>query len=285
VTPSNDWMDNWIGRQENVDDILTLGPARSLAATLDLDPLTIEVGCLLPLPWHWIYALPVVRQSQMGPDGHPRRGGFLPPVPEPRRMWAGSRIRAHGQLRLGECVTRSSTIDSIREREGKSGRLVFVTVHHAWRRGHSDSPVVEEWQDIVFRGHPKPSDRKPVGEPAPLNPDWSQVIEADPVLLMRYSAVTFNSHRVHYDAPYATECEGYPGLIVHGPLIATLLLEAARRERPSALVCEFSFRAVAPIIAGTPFTVNGRDEGDGKLALWASDGSGKVAMLAEASVK
>jgi 3-methylfumaryl-CoA hydratase len=273
----------WIGRAESLTDIVTPVPARALAATLDRNP-TIADGDALPLPWHWLYCLPLGRQSSLGEDGHPKRGGFLPPIRQPRRMWAGSRIAVTRALRIGDHVTRTSTIDAIKEREGKSGRLVFVTVRHGWHTPDTAEPALEEWQDIVYRDAPTAGEAPAARAAAPADAQWSRTIDPDAVLLMRYSALTFNSHRIHYDLPYATTVEGYPGLVVHGPLIATLLLDAVRRERPAAFVREFAFRAVAPLIAGRQFTVNGRDDGGGKLALWAADATGTLAMQASATI-
>lgn len=281
----NPSWDDWIGRREAMSDTISPVPARALAATLDHAPGRIGEGDALPLPWHWLYGLPLVRQSSVGSDGHPKRGGFLPPVPQPRRMWAGSRISMHRPLVIGEAVQRTSTIEACKTRDGRSGRLVFVTVHHAWQAGNAAQPALEEWQDIVYRDPPAPGQAPPPAANAPIGAEWSRTVRSDPVLLMRYSALTFNSHRIHYDLPYATEVEGYPGLVVHGPLIATLLLDALLREQPDAHVRTFAFKAMRPLICGRPFTVNGRVEGDRAVSLWATDEQGQLAMQANAQLE
>jgi len=279
MSENHPWTD-WMGRRETVSDIVSPGPARALAAALDRDPDGIADGDALPLPWHWLYGLQMARQSSLGADGHPQRGGFLPPVPQPHRMWAGSRIAAHRPLRIGQAVRRTSTIDAIKARDGRSGRLVFVTVHHAWHAGDTLEPALEEWQDIVYRDAPPPGEATPAGDVAPANARWSRTVHPDPVLLMRYSALTFNGHRIHYDLPYAMQVEGYPGLVVHGPLAATLLLDALRRERPDGVEQSFAFKGARPLICGRPFALHGGDDVNGALALWATDDEGRLAMQA-----
>jgi 3-methylfumaryl-CoA hydratase len=284
MNDTSTWGD-WIGRSETVLDTISAVPARALAATLDHEPADLGEGTALPLPWHWLYGLPLVQQSALGPDGHPKRGGFLPPVPQPQRMWAGSRITVHRPLRIGEAVRRTSTIDAIKVRDGRSGRLVFVTVHHAWLAADAAAPTLEEWQDIVYRDPPSHGEAPPPVTAAPAVADWSQTLHPDPVLLMRYSALTFNSHRIHYDLPYATGVEGYPGLIVHGPLVATLLLDSLQRRHRATRVRTFAFKALRPLICGQPFSVNGRAEGDGAVELWCVDAQGLIAMQANARLE
>ena len=224
---------SWIGRSETQVDVAAAVPPRALAATLDRDDPPSQPGAALPPCWHWLYFLPLARQSQIGADGHPQRGGFLPPVPLPRRMWAGSRIGLHAPLRLGQALSRTSRIGDVRLKQGKTGPLVFVSVHHEI---HADGVLaVDEQQDIVYREAPPPGEAPPAGLPAPADAQWMRRIEPDAVLLFRYSALTFNGHRIHYDRRYATGVEGYPGLVVHGPLIATLLLDLLRRELPGAM--------------------------------------------------
>jgi len=273
----------WIGRQETVSDLITAMPARALSATLDRAPDGAALGEPLPLPWHWLYTLPVVRQSQIGPDGHPQRGAFLPPIPQPRRMWAGSRISLHRPLCIGDAVARTSTIAAVKTRSGRSGTLVFVTVHHTWRQQGAIDAALEEWQDIVYRDPPADGEAAPP-QRADITADWTHTMQPDPVLLMRYSALTFNSHRIHFDRPYATAVEGYPSLVVHGPLIATLLLDALQREKPRAQVRSFTFKAVRPLFEGRPFTLHGATTGAGALALWAADDEGHLAMQANAEL-
>jgi len=267
-------FESWVGRTESAADTIAPMPVAALAATLDVD----EPRDGLPPLWHWIFFTPKARASEIGPDGHPRRGGFLPPVPLPRRMWAGGRLSWHESLRVGDTVTRMSRIERISEREGRSGALVFVTVRHeiAGPRGLA----LTEEHDIVYRGLPREGEPAPPAQAAPADEDFSREIVPDPVLLFRYSALTFNGHRIHYDRPYVTEAEGYPGLVVHGPLIATLLMQLARSERPGRGVRRFEFKAVHPVFDIHRFRVCGRDDGPGRLALWARDHEGHLAMQA-----
>jgi 3-methylfumaryl-CoA hydratase len=276
-----DHLRGWIGRTEASDDVATLAPLRGLTATLDRDD-PPQIGDAIPPCWHWLYFLPMHRQSAIGPDGHPLRGGFLPPVPLPRRMWAGSQIEFHAPLRAGQAISRLSRIDDVRLKEGRSGPLVFVKVLHEIRAG-GDLAIVER-HDIVYRGLAQPGDPVPAAVPAATDTQWSRRIEPDDVLLFRYSALTFNGHRIHYDRRYVTEVEGYPGLIVHGPLIATLLLDLLRRRLPGAVVQRFGFRAIAPLFDIAPFEVCGRPEGDKLIQLWATNAQGQLAMEASATL-
>ena len=277
-----DWQ-QWVGRTESRTDVVTSTPAAALGATLDRDDPPPRAGDPLPPLWHWLYFLPLARQSEIGPDGHAKRGGFLPPVPLPRRMWAGSRLSFQQPLRIGDTIERTSTIDSVTTKEGRSGPLVFVRVRHAIAT--SRGPSIVDEHDIVYRRMPEPDERPAVPPRAPERATWTRTIEPDDVLLFRYSALTFNGHRIHYDRRYVTEVEGYPGLIVHGPLIATLLLDLVRRERPDATVLAFSFRAVSPLFDIDSFTVNGAPAEDGRsLALWAANAEGGLAMEATASL-
>ncbi|TDN59212.1 MaoC family dehydratase N-terminal domain-containing protein [Paraburkholderia sp. BL10I2N1] len=275
-------LQKWIGRSERVSDTLTLTPMAALAATLDHDGLPVAPGDALPPLWHWLYFLPVHRQSLIGPDGHPKRGGFLPPVELPRRMWAGSQLAFSRTLRAGDAVTRLSTIEDVTHKHGRSGDLVFVKVLH--EISDAAGVAITERQDIVYRDHPAANEESPVLRLAPEGAQWTREIRPDPVLLFRYSALTLNGHRIHYDRPYATEQEGYQGLVVHGPLLATLLLDLLRRERPQEAVTAFSFRAMSPVIDTSPFFVCGRPESEeGKtVKLWIAGSDGTLRMEANA---
>jgi 3-methylfumaryl-CoA hydratase len=273
---------SWEGRSETSHDEVTAAPVRNLSATLDRDDPPPRGGTELPPLWHWLYFLPGHRQGELGPDGHARRGGFLPPVPLPRRMWAGGRLQWHAPLRVGEAVQRKSTIASVAHKAGRSGDLVFVVVRHELR--NAQGLALTEEHDIVYRAAARPGDPAPQPQAAPADAAWSREIVPDPVLLFRYSALTFNGHRIHYDRSYVTEVEGYPGLVVHGPLIATLLVDLARRERPDARLRSFSFKAVRPTFDLHPFRVSGRPAADGRSAqLWAQDHEGWLTMQAEAT--
>ena len=271
-------LESWIGRTEQVVDEATRAPALALAATLDRDAAGLERGDPLPPLWHWIYFTPKAPAREIGADGHPRRGGFLPPVRLPRRMWAGGRLEFHAPIRIGDALTRSSTIADVRRREGKSGSLVFVTVRHEIAR--DGLLLLSEEHDIVYRDLPPPGAAAPPPEPAPTDEASARRVTPDPVLLFRYSALTFNGHRIHYDRSYVTEVEGYPGLIVHGPLIATLLVDEARRQRPDLVVRRFSFKAVQPLFDIDPFELCCRFDGAAAIDLWARGHDGRLAMRA-----
>jgi 3-methylfumaryl-CoA hydratase len=275
----------WVGRTEAMDDVATLAPLRGLTATFDRDD-PPRLGDAIPPCWHWLYFLPMHRQSGIGPDGHPRRGDFLPPVPLPRRMWAGSQIEFRAPLQAGQSISRLSRIDDVRLKEGRSGPLVFVNLLHEIR-AEGDLTIVER-HDIVYRGLLQPGDpalaTAAAAVPAPTEAQWSRRIEPDDVLLFRYSALTFNGHRIHYDRKYVTAVEGYPGLVVHGPLIATLLLDLLRRQLPGAMVLRFGFRAIAPLFDIAAFEVCGKQEGDKAVRLWATNAEGHLAMEASATL-
>jgi len=270
----------WVGKTETVDDVVDLGKLRALAATLDREP---PADNMLPPLWHWTHFWPIAPASQIGEDGHPKRGGFLPPVPLPRRMWAGGRLQFHAPLPVGAAISRKSTILDVAAKSGATGHLAFVTVGH--EVSVNGTVALTEEHDIVYRDMPPPGAPAAQGKPAPAGEAWSRTIHPDPVLLFRYSALTFNGHRIHYDRTYVTQVEGYPGLIVHGPLIATLLVDLLYRNLPDATLKSFSFRAVGPLFDIEPFTVCGLPQGDGKtVRLWAKNVRGELAMQAEAVI-
>jgi len=271
----------WLGRTESRSDRITCAPAAALSATLDRDDPEPAIDDPLPLLGHWLYFLPLQRQSEIGPDGHPNRGGFLPPVPLPRRMWAGGRLRFHHPLRIGNDVSRVSQIVDVSHKDGRSGPLVFVLVRH--EISNDDGVALTEEHDIVYRDLPRTDVPAPTQRTARNDHEWEREIRPDDVLLFRYSALTFNGHRIHYDRRYVTTVEGYPGLVVHGPLIATLLVDLVRRNLPGASIASFAFRAVKPLFDTGPFAVRGRVESDGRtVALWARGGDGSLAMDATA---
>jgi 3-methylfumaryl-CoA hydratase len=252
-----------------------------MAATLDW-PKAPQPGAPLPPGWHWLFFNGAARASELGPDGHPRRGGFLPPVPLPRRMWAGGRLSFAAPLPVGTVARRESQVASVEAKRGRSGDLVFVLVRH--RIFGADGLAVEEEHDIVYRAQPAPGAPAPWTEAAPSGAAWRREVRPDPVLLFRYSALTFNGHRIHYDHPYVTRVEGYPGLVVHGPLIATLLLDLAIREG-GAVIRRFSFRAKSPLFDTAPFSLNGTPAAGGRtVRLWAAAPDGALAMEATAEI-
>jgi len=279
-------LQSWQGHSETLVDTFTDWPVAALAATLERD--APPPGAALPPLWHWLYFLPHARQDALGADGHPRRGGFLPPVPLPRRMWAGARLlwQKGNPLQTGQQVQRHSHIASVQHKSGRSGELLFVQVQHAYH--NAAGLALSETHDIVYRAAAQPD----APAPAPQQPPWagqaafSRRIAPDAVLLFRYSALTFNGHRIHYDRPYATQVEGYPGLVVHGPLIATWLLDLLHRHMPHAQVAEFDFRAVRPTFDMQPLSVHGLPAPDGKsVRLWAQDHAGWLTMQATAQLQ
>jgi len=271
----------WVGRTETRTDLATAAPYAALSATLDREDTEPAMGTAVPPLWHWLYFLPLAPMSDVGPDGHPKRGGFLPPVPLPRRMFAGGRFEFHHPLKVGEPMTRTSRITDVSGKTGRSGTLVFVTVRHEF--ANVGGIALTEEHDIVYRENPRVDVPVPKPTVAPSGETFSREIVPDPVLLFRYSALTFNSHRIHYDRPYVTEVEGYPGLIVHGPLIATLLVDLLRRRLPDAKVARFSFRAMRPLFDINRFTVCGREDGK-SVALWTRDHEGWLTMDASAEL-
>lgn len=267
-----------MGKSTESGDVLTETPVRLMLATLDREAAAIKE---LPLLWHWLYFLPGERQSNIGLDGHPMRGGFLPPVTLPRRMWAGGRLQFLRPLRMGSEVRRLSHIAGIQGKDGRSGHLVFVKVQHDI--SDAQGVAIREEQDIVYRDDPVADAPTALAKQAPADEQFSRQVVPDPVLLMRYSALTFNGHRIHYDRPYAMEQEGYPGLVVHGPFIASLLLDHLNQSRPDATVQSFEFKAVSPLFDTAPFTVAGKVEGQ-VATLWARGPQGQLAMMASAQL-
>ena len=286
VNPTDTELTAWIGRSETVHDTAHPTPVVALTATLDHPAAPADTGSALPPLWHWLYFLPMHRQSEIGADGHAKRGGFLPPVPLPRRMWAGSQFEFRSPIRIGDRMARTSTIADVTTKEGRTGKLVFVKVRHELRCNGAAEPALVEFHDIVYRESQGPNDVAPPPQAAPDGAAWQRQIMPDDVLLFRYSALTFNGHRIHYDRRYVTEVEGYPGLIVHGPLIATLLLDLLRRQAPGADVATFRFKAVRPTFDLHPLRVSGAPEADGKtVRLWASDHEGWLTMDATATLR
>ncbi len=279
-------LQQWIGRQETVVDDITATPVKAMDATLDYPARDVAKGTPLPLLWHWLYFLPLYRQSTLSEDGHPVKGGFLPPVPLPRRMWAGSQFEFNTPIRVGDKVSRISSIENVNEKSGRTGKLVFVKVKHELFCNGASAPAMTEFHEIVYREAQSAVDLPPAPTPAPTAATWRRRIVADEAFLFRYSALTFNGHRIHYDRPYVTQVEGYPGLIVHGPLIATLLLDLLRREQPEAEVASFRFKAIRPTFDLNPFNVQGEPSADGKsIRLWASDHEGWLTMDASVMLR
>jgi len=295
LTTDIEVLRRWIGSGETVVDRIDAGHALKMRATLDGltgNPALAEVdgpsafgqpGQPLPPPWHWAYFLPAPMRRRLGHDGHPRVGGMLPPVALPRRMWAGSRLSFAADLRIGDDARKVSTVTDVKLKEGRSGKLCFVTVKHETFVG--ERLCIAEEQDIVYRDEPAPGEKPPAPTPAPDGAQFGREIAPDPVLLFRYSALTFNGHRIHYDRPYCENVEGYAGLVVHGPLLATLLLDLAIEQAAAAgrRVAGFEFRAVSPVFDTAPFRVEGAADGD-RLRLWARGDDGRLATQASAQL-
>ena len=277
-------LKDWIGRTQSMEDLAAPFPVRALSATFDEKDPDPQNGDPLPPLWHWLYFLEVAPQSKIGSDGHAERGDFLPPVPLPRRMWAGSRFSFDGEpIRVGETIERLSEIKSVEPKSGSTGSMVFVTVQHtiSGPRGVSFA----EQHDIVYREAAKPGEASKPPKPAPTDATWTRTVLADPVLLFRFSALTFNGHRIHYDQPYVTGVEGYPGLIVHGPLMGMLQIELARRSSAGKVVRSFEFRALSPVFGGAALGVHGRREGDGSITTWIADPNGGLAQQGKATFR
>ena len=262
-------FDAWIGRSQSQIDVLEPGRSNALSVALGEDRV-LKAGDPLPLLHHWLYFWDVKPPRALGNDGHPAKGDFLPPVPLPRRMWAGGRLTFHKPLLLGASVTKTSTILTVTEKTGRTGTLIFVTVQHEFDAG--DGVAITEEQDLVYREPATTRLPLPVPAPAPESA-WAEQIDPDPVLLFRYSALTMNGHRIHYDRPYAIEEEAYPALVVHGPLQATLLIRLAERNLVEPIT-QFSFRGQQPAFDGVALSVCG-SPGQNGAEVWTQQGEAK----------
>ncbi len=291
-----DELSAWVGRQQRLTETIDARLVRWLAATLERrELLDARDGAALPPCWHWAFFNAVEPMSALGRDGHPRRGGFLPPTAQPRRMWAGSRLHWHGPLRIGDEVERESTILKCERKLGRTGELLLVTVGHALRCG--GVRLLDEQHDIVYRDEAGDEERRSLRELAEQaraggvsferRGEFVREMSVGPVQMFRYSAATFNGHRIHYDRDYAREVEGYPGLVVHGPLIATLLLEFLQAQvAPGRPVERFEFRALKPTFDIAPFALHAEPPAaDGTVALWSTNNVGAVGIQAGATVR
>jgi 3-methylfumaryl-CoA hydratase len=276
-----DHLRSWIGKTETHHDIATAFPIAALAATLDRRDPPPKAGDVVPHSGHWLYFLETAPNADLSHDGHPKRGGFLPPVSLPRRMWAGGRIDFRAPLRIGDAIRRDSKILSVEAKSGSSGNLVFVTVQHTVS-ANGGVAIVEE-HDIVYRDAAKKGAPPPADKPAPQTAAWKRTLKTDEAVLFRYSALIFNAHRIHYDIDYCRDEEGYPGLIVHGPLQTTLLLDLCRRNDPRP-VRTLDYRATHPVFHQETFSVNGQPAADGKsVELWTANAAGNYAMRGTAT--
>lgn len=273
-----DHLRSWIGREETAEELVTAALVQRFRATFDDEPGAPEMGAPAPRFLHLCLAQPAAPTRALGPDGHPARGGFLPPVPLPRRMWAGGTVSFEGDLKVGDTMRRTSRVEDLSVKEGRTGTLCFVTVMHTITAG--ERRVLTERQDIVYRGLDAPG-APARALPAAAEGTFRREIDPSPALLFRYSALTFNGHRIHYDNPYVTRVEGYPGLVVHGPMQATLLYRFAAEllGRPLA---HFSFKGLSPLFDVSPFFLNAQESAPGALRLWTAVPGGPEAMVAEA---
>ena len=267
---------DWIGRTETATDMITQRMAAHMAATLGRDDPPPRPGDPFPVGWQWMVCAVAALPAEVGPDGLPARAGLLPPIPLPRRMWAGGRMTIHQPLKVGEAVRRTTELKSLVHKEGRSGAIAFATLKHDF--AGEAGLAIEEEMDVAFRAEKTEDEQAPPPVPAPAAAVWQRTITPDPLLLFRYSALTFNGHRIHYDRPYTMEVEGYPGLLVHGPLIATCLFDLMRRSTERA-PASLSFRAMRPLYDTAPFEVCGAPTEDGTgCVLWALDPDDAVAM-------
>ncbi|MFK8399935.1 MaoC family dehydratase N-terminal domain-containing protein [Pseudomonas sp. BGr12] len=266
-------LDEWIGKSERTTEFLSLAHLQRVSATLG-EPV-LAANDSIPHLWQWCFFQPALSAGELGRDGHPALGGFLPPADNRNRMWAGGRLSFIKPLKADSFAERTSTITAIKEKDGSTGNLLFVTVSHVYEQ--FGEVCIREEQDIVYR---EPSVPKAASEPGMNAPEWSEEHDPSTTQLFRYSAVTFNGHRIHYDFNYATEVEGYAGLVTHGPLIATLNLSAFIRANPDKEVTEFSYRGVRPLTCGQAFQTIGRITEDGHAQLEAANSSG-VAQVAK----
>ena len=268
----------WVGKQEVLTDTVAVRQVAAMSAALNLPEHCAVEGVALPKLWHWLYFSPTSASSGLGLDGHPEGGGFLPPAPLPRRMWAASQLSYASELLIGEEIERVSTIKDISVKHGSTGQLVFVTVVH--EIFSNKQLAISEVQSLVYC-EAVVNRAPPVLKRSVAVPMWSRQLKPDAILLFRYSALTFNSHRIHYDRDFAVNEEGYAGLVVQGPLVATLLLDLLGRNMPGVQLKSFQFRSVSPLLDIDTIALHGRRDGN-KIMLWAENGAGALAMTAAA---
>jgi len=275
-----DHLSQWIGSKETTEETISVEPLHRMRATLDHAPKTMTEGEIVPALWHWAYFLKPTRASELGRDGHAALGDFMPPVPLPRRMWAGCQLIFSAPLRVGETARRESTIRDVKLKQGRSGILCFVDVEHAIFVG--DELKLTEIHNIVYRDTKQSGDDKARPPEAPGDAQWTREVKPDSTLLFRYSALTFNGHRIHYDLDFCRHQEGYPGLVFHGPLTATLLIEMLRQQNPGKSLESCDYRAYSPLFDDASFTLNGKMDGTDAI-LWAANPQGRLAMKATVS--
>jgi 3-methylfumaryl-CoA hydratase len=277
-----DYLNQWLGKEQVVEAVISADTANLMQATLNRDP-SLKTGDELPPAWNWLYFHEPIRADNLDVEGHAQLGGFMPPISfgndePPRRMWAGGKFVFNRSILLGDQATKRSTVKSITPKEGRSGRLVFVMVEHELLVD-GECCLLEE-QTIVYREPVQSSGGAVVAKPAPMDGEFSAAYHPDPIMLFRYSALTFNSHRIHYDVDFCRNHEGYPDLVVQGPLTATPLLDLFYHQFPDKRIVGFEYRGRSPLFSPHPFTVHGKADGQA----WASDHIGGLAMSAQVSV-
>lgn len=283
MTEPLEYWRRWLGRTQEISEVIDLLRARAMQATLDDPEPPLEAGGPLPPLWHWLYFRSVAPHAALGPDGHAAGGEFLPPINLPRRMLAGGRIKFLRPLPASAMAKRRSTIADVRRKQGRTGQLVFVTLEH--EIAAKSGPCIQEAQDVVFREAARPGENPSQDDAAPAILPWRHKVTPDPLLLFRYSALTFNGHRIHYDLRYATDGEGYPGLVVHGSLLAISMADLVRRQAPERQITALQYRALRPVFDTGPFNVGGRLAEDGASAeLWIADPGGILAMTGRADL-
>jgi len=273
----SDHLSRWIGNKETLEETISAEPLLRLAATLDWESREIVIGDEVPALWHWVYFLAPTRASELGRDGHAALGDFMPPVPLPRRMWAGGKFKFIKPLRVGDLARKESTIRDVTVKQGRTGTLCFVEVEHCIFAG--EELRFSETHNIVYRDAKQPGEDEILPPEAPQNPEWTREVIPNSTLLFRYSALTFNGHRIHYDLDFCRQQEGYPGLVFHGPLTATLLLELALLNNPGRSLKSYEFRALSPLFDNARFTLNGKTDG-AKTEMWAANADNRLAMKA-----
>ena len=270
--------DAWIGRSETARDVATTTLITRFRATIN----SSETGPIAPQGIHWCLCVPDAATAELDIDGHPKRGGFFPPIHLPRRMWASSKVQFHAAIHTGMTVTRHSTISNITQKEGNSGHLIFVTIDHIWSA--EGGYLVTEQQSLVYRGATITPIARPETSAVQIDPTcWHRSIVPNEEMLFRFSAITFNSHRIHYDAPYAMNVEGYPGLVVHGPLLASLMLDLAAQNIGLNILKSFEFRGLSPAFSGDPLHIIGQQTGD-NVTLNILGNDGRAVMEAKALI-
>ena len=298
MTGMSEIIAGWAPGPAETTETIAAEPAAAMSGLLDREPAVTAPGDPIPPLWHWLYFLDRPATSELGPDGHPAAGHFMPPIPQRRRMYAGGRASYTGAFRCGDEITRRSELADATVKQGRTGELLFVTVRSVFTR--AGAVIATEEQDVVYRSGPPaaggsagprgPSEAAGLAAGGSAGPrgfngaagpaPWQIQIVPDPVLLFRFSALTYNAHRIHYDADYATGVEGHPGLVVHGPLLALLCFELPRRQAPRQRVTQLSFRARSPVYVGQRCTVTGGPRGDG-CAMQVAGPDGAIALTAE----